>query len=71
MEKDLKRINAKINHPIYMKNLINTIDHIKKEKKTKNKREIIRRGKIVANIGRWVSEVMRASKSTPPREALP
>ena len=43
LEKELKRINAKIDHPIFMKNLVNTIDHIKKEKKIKNKREI--RGK--------------------------
>ena len=48
LEKDIKRINAKIDHPIIIKDLVNTIDHIKKEKKkTKKKRETKGRAKAL------------------------
>ena len=38
VKKNLQKINTKIHHPIFMNNLVNTIDHIKKEKKTKIKK---------------------------------
>ena len=55
VEKNIKNINTKIHHRISMKDLVKTIDHIKKEK-TKSKREIRGRAKAFASMRRWVSE---------------
>ena len=64
MEKNIKKINAKIDHPISMKDLVKTIDHIKKEKKkSKNKRETRGRAKAFASIERWVCEDEDSSSS--------
>ena len=47
-----------------MKDLVNTIDHIKKEKKkTKNKREIRGKAKTFTSIGRCVSDDEESSSS--------
>ena len=56
VEENIKKINTKIDQRISMKDLIKTIDRIKKEKKTKIKREIRGRAKVFASIGRWISE---------------
>ena len=57
LEKNKKRINAKVDHPISIENVVNRIDHIKKEKKTKiKKREARGRAKTLASIGRWMSD---------------
>ena len=64
VERNIKKINAKIDHPISMKDLVKTIDHIKKEKKTKiKKRETKGRAKALASIGRWVSDDEDSSSS--------
>ena len=49
VEKNIKKFNTKIDHPISMK--VKTIDHIKKEKKTKiKKRETKGRAKALMRI---------------------
>ena len=50
LEKNMKMINTKVDHHISIEDLINTIDHIKNEKKTKiKKRETRGRAKTLAN----------------------
>ena len=64
MEKNIKKINAKTDHPISMNDLVKTIDHFKKKKKkTKNNRETRGRAKAFASIGRWVSDDEDSSSS--------
>ena len=46
-----------------MRDLVKTIDHIKKEKKTKKKRETRARVKVFTRIERWVSEDEDSSSS--------
>ena len=63
IEKNMKRINARIDDPIFIEDLVNTIDLIKKEKKTKNKSETRRRDKAFACMRKWVSEDKDSSSS--------
>ena len=63
VEENIKRINAKIDHPISLKELIKTTNHIKKKNRIKNKREIRGRAKALTSIGIWVSNDEDSSSS--------
>ena len=64
IEKNIKKINTMVDHPISLRALVKTMDHVKKEKMKKMKRRETRsRAKAFASMGRWVSEDEDSSSS--------